>query len=169
MRLISVRPCIWLITNRAVDASCFPWIGEGAGWHLFSWRFLVVCQLATVRQTQRALLTLCSGRFDTAGVEIGHALARAFGIVGEYSFASRPISDPGPPVWKRKFRATRTHKGLPERERTGEKETEREFICFKMISTLNACMLQSDILSATKRGYFRLYQQWQTISEFLPY
>lgn len=146
MKLISARPYIWLITSRViVDASCRGERGGEAG--CFRGVFSSFANSLWVRQTQRALLTLCSGRFDTASVEIGHALARAFGIVGEYSFASRLISDPGPRCENANFAQRALTKGYLtgawESRRKRNKERKREFICFKMISTLDVCMLQA--------------------------
>jgi len=97
---------------------------------------------AVVKQTQRALLTLCLERFDT-GVEIGHALAQAFGIAGEYSFAPEPISDPEP---------SRENANFAQRAFTKDYQSVEEFIgdslCSKMVLTLSTCMLRSDILGS---------------------
>lgn len=85
MRLISIRPCFWLITNparqtRRSQSICFRAVSSSS-----------VSAVAHGRR-EGPLLTLCSrARFD-GSVEIEHA--RAFGIAGEYSFASEPISHP---------------------------------------------------------------------------
>lgn len=87
MRLISIRPCFWLITNparrtRRSQSICFRTVSSST-----------VSAVAHGRR-KGPLLTLCSrARFD-GSLEIGHALARAFGIVGEYSFVPGPISHP---------------------------------------------------------------------------
>lgn len=78
---------------------------------------------AVAKQTQRTLLTLCLGRFDT-GVEIGHALAQAFGIAGEYSFAPGLISDPEPSRENANFAQRAFTKGY----QGAEEFTEREFM-----------------------------------------
>lgn len=146
MKLINVRPYIWLITSRAiVDASCR---GEGQDGICFRGIFSSFANSLWVRQTQRALLTLCSGRFDTADVEIGHALARAFGIVGEYSFASKPISDPGPRCENANFAQrvlTKGYRSARERAKRSE-ERKRE----------RAYMLQNDIDVRMLRATFCL-------------
>lgn len=85
VRLISIRPCFWLITNparrtRRSQSICFRSVSSST------------VSTAAHGRRKGPLLTLCSrARFD-GSVEIGHALARAFGIAGEYSFAHGPIS-----------------------------------------------------------------------------
>lgn len=95
---------------------------------------------AVARQTQRVLLTLCLGRFDT-GIEIGHALTQAFGIAGEYSFAPEPISDPEPSRENANFAQCAFTKGYPGNERVHR----REFMLQNGMM-LGMCMLRNDIL-----------------------
>ena len=128
MRLISIHPAVLLVNYK----SCRRCIVLGAS------VFAPFCRRSSrptmARQTQRALLTLCLGRFDT-GVEIGHALAQAFGIVGEYSFAPGPISDPGLSRENANFAQCAFTKGYQDAE-----EFTARSLCSKMVSTLGTCM-----------------------------
>lgn len=73
MRLISIHPAMLLVNYKSCRRRVVPGASVFAPFSRRSFRPTVA------RQTQRALLTLCLGRFDT-GVEIGHALVLAFGI-----------------------------------------------------------------------------------------
>lgn len=176
MKLISVRPYIWIITSRAiVDASCRgERRGRGRmasvfaafsrrlptryGWGRRKGRFWHFVRDASIPPARRRDRT-------RASASIWHR--RWIFIRVQADIRS------GAPVRKRKFRATRTHKGLPERERerAGKKDTkrERESLYASKWYRHWRVHVASDILSATKRWYFRLYQWWQTISEFLRY
>jgi len=154
MRLISIHPAVLLVNYKScrrcivLGASVFapfsrhsppgpPWRGrlKGRFWH-FVWG-------------------------DT-GVEIGHALAQAFGIVGEYSFAPGPISDPGLSRENANFAQCAFTKSYQ-----GAEEFTARSLCFKMVSTLGTCMLWRDIQQALKFQTW-LYWWWQMLFESLP-
>lgn len=118
MRLISIHPAVLLVNYKSCRRRIVP---GGICFHAVFSSFFPARREA--RQTQRALLTLCLGRFDT-GVEIGHALAQAFGIAGEYSFAPESISDPEPSRENANFAQRAFTKGYQE-------EFIRESLCSK--------------------------------------
>jgi len=130
MRLISIHPTVLLVNYKSCRRRIVP---EASVFAPFSRRS---SQSSVTRQTQRALLTLCLGRFDT-GAAIGHALAQAFGIVGEYSFAPGPISDPG---------SSREYANFAQRAFTKGYQGAEEFTGSKMVLTPGTCRLRSDIL-----------------------
>lgn len=134
MRLISIHPAVLLVNYKSCRRHTVPGASVFAPFSRRSSR------PAVARQTQRALLTLCLGRFDT-GVEIGHALAQAFGIAGEYSFAPEPISDPEPSRENANFAQCAFTKGYQ-----GAEEFTGESLCSEMILTLGTCRLRSDSL-----------------------
>lgn len=134
MRLISIYPAVLLVNYKSCRRRIVP---EASVFTPFSRRS---SRPAVAKQTQRALLTLCLGRFDT-GVEIGHALAQAFGIAGEYSFAPESISDPGPSRENANFAQRAFTKGYEDAEEFTDKG-----LCSKMVLTLGTCMLRNDIL-----------------------
>lgn len=148
MRLISIHPAVLLVNYKSCRRRIVPGASVFAPFSRRSSR------PAVARQTQRALLTLCLGRFDT-GVEIGHALAQAFGIAGEYSFAPEPISDPEPSCENANFAQRAFTKDQSVEEFTGS-----DSLCCQMVLTLGTCMLRSDILLIFQTWF---YWWWQTL------